>query len=113
MVSDENFKGEMLRGLLRRMPGVDIVRIQDVGLSGSDDPTILGWVAAEDRILLTHDRETMPNFVYDRVRIGLPMPGIFLVDDAMPTGQAIDEVLLAIQCYSKEECKDLVTYFPL
>jgi predicted nuclease of predicted toxin-antitoxin system len=113
LVSDENVKGDILRGLFRRVPELDIVRIQDVGLSGADDPAILAWAAAEERILLTHDRETMPNFVYDRVRIGLPMPGIFLVDDSMPTGQAIDELLLAIQCNSEEECKDLVTYFPL
>ena len=113
LVSDENFKGEILRGMLRRLPGLDIVRVQDVGLSGADDPAILEWAATADRILLTHDRETMPNFVYERVRIGTPMPGVFLVNDAMPTGQAIDELRLAIQCYSEEECKDLVTYFPL
>ena len=29
--------------MLRRSPNLDIVRIQDVGLSGADDPTVLEW----------------------------------------------------------------------
>jgi hypothetical protein len=36
--ADENFNGDIVRGLLRRNPKLDIVRVQDVGLSGADDP---------------------------------------------------------------------------
>jgi hypothetical protein len=28
-------------------------------------------------------------------------------------GQAIDETLLAVECLTLEECKDLVRFFPL
>ena len=63
LVSDENFDGSILRGLYRRRPSLDIVRVQDVGLSAAPDPDILAWAAVENRILLTHDRETMPFFV--------------------------------------------------
>jgi hypothetical protein len=41
------------------------------------------------------------------------MPGVFLVSDSQPIGQAVEELSLAIQCLSAEECKDLVAYFPL
>ena len=34
LAADENFNGDMIRGLLRRSPSLDIVRVQDVGLSG-------------------------------------------------------------------------------
>lgn len=40
-VTDENFNNHILRGLLLRNPEIDIIRIQDVGLSSADDPTIL------------------------------------------------------------------------
>jgi predicted nuclease of predicted toxin-antitoxin system len=113
LVSDENFNGDILRGLFRRVPELDIVRVQDVGLDATPDPDILAWAASEDRILLTHDRETMPNFAYDRVRAGEPMPGVFVVSDLMPIGQAIDEIRLAVDCLLPEECKDLVRFFPL
>jgi len=113
LVSDENFDGAILRGLFRRSPELDIVRVQDVGLSATSDTEILAWAAAEGRILLTHDRDTMPNFAYQRVRAGQAMSGVFLVSDQMPIGQAIDEILLAVECLAPEECKDFVRFFPL
>jgi predicted nuclease of predicted toxin-antitoxin system len=113
LVSDENFNGDILRGLYRRRPDLDVVRVQDVGLSATPDPDVLSWAAVEGRILLTHDRDTMPNFAYDRVRAGQPLPGVFLVSDLMPVGQAIDEILLAVDCLTPAECKDLVRFFPL
>ncbi len=42
-LADENFNNAILRGLLRRKPDIDIVRVQDVGLSGASDPEILAW----------------------------------------------------------------------
>ncbi|HHH42001.1 MAG TPA: hypothetical protein ENK56_08370 [Chloroflexi bacterium] len=43
LAADENFNNNIIRGLLRRKPDLDIVRIQDVGLAGTDDPTVLEW----------------------------------------------------------------------
>ena len=34
LAADENFNNDIVRGLLRRRPALDIVRIQDEGLSG-------------------------------------------------------------------------------
>jgi hypothetical protein len=36
LLSDENFNGAILRGLIRRLPELDLVRVQDVGLIHSD-----------------------------------------------------------------------------
>jgi hypothetical protein len=33
-LADENFDNTIVRGLLRRNPNIDIVRVQDVGLLG-------------------------------------------------------------------------------
>ncbi len=57
---DENFNGDIFRGLLLRHPNLDLLRVQDVGLREVDDPAILAWAADNGRILLTHDRATMP-----------------------------------------------------
>ena len=43
LLADENFNGDIVRGLLLRQPDLDIVRVQDVGLGGADDPDILAW----------------------------------------------------------------------
>jgi predicted nuclease of predicted toxin-antitoxin system len=113
LATDENFDGDILRGLLRRQPDLDVVRVQDVGLTETADEKILAWAAAEERVLLTHDRDTIPNFAYDRVRAGETVPGVFLVSDRMAKGKAIEELFLALQCLAPEECRNLVTYFPM
>jgi hypothetical protein len=113
LVSDENFNADILRGLFRRRSDLDLVRVQDIGLNATPDPDILAWAAAEGRILLTHDRDTMVHFAYERVRAGQTMPGVFLVGALMPLGQAIDEILLAADCLTPEECNNLVKFFPL
>ncbi len=113
LLTDENFDGDILRGMLRRMPDLDVMRVQDIGLSQTPDPIILAWAAANQRILLTHDMKTIPDFANDRVRAGELMPGVFLVNDQMPKGQAIEELLFAIECLDAEAAKDEVRRFPL
>lgn len=48
----ENLDDAITRGLRRRQSTIDIVRVQDTGLSGADDPTILQWAAEQGRVLL-------------------------------------------------------------
>jgi len=79
LLTDENFNGDIVRGLRRRRPLIDLVRVQDVGLSGAQDPPILEWAAHAGRIVLTHDLKTVPRYAYERVRAGLPMPGVCAV----------------------------------
>ena len=67
LAADENFNNDIVRGLLRRNPRLDIVRIQDAGLSGASDEAVLEWAANEGRILLTHDVSTLTRSVYERV----------------------------------------------
>ena len=89
LASDADFNGDVLRGLFQRRPDLNVLRVQDVGLRTADDETILEWAAAGNRILLTHDRATMPNFAYERVRAGRPMPGVFVIRNKPPLGDMI------------------------
>ena len=89
------------------------MRVQDVGFRQIDDPIILDWAATNDRIVLTHDRSTMPDFAYARFSRGEAMPGLFVVSNKMPIGQAIDELLMLATCSEQDEWKGLVLYLPL
>lgn len=113
LLSDENFNGDIVRGLLLRHPDLDLLRVQDIGLEGADDPSILEWAAANNRIVLTHDRATMPDFAYARVVSEQPMPGVSVVDDRISVRQAIDELLLIEICSEQAEWVGLVVYLPL
>jgi hypothetical protein len=111
--ADEDLNNDILRGLLRRKPDVDIVRVQDVGLSGADDPTVLEWAASEGRVLLTHDVSTMTRYAYERVEAGKPMPGIFQVSRGLPMGTVIDDLVLLTEFSLEGEWEGQVRYLPL
>jgi predicted nuclease of predicted toxin-antitoxin system len=74
--ADENFNDDIFRGLLRRQRVLDIVRVQDTGLRGADDPTLLAWAAQQGRIILTHDVTTMKRYAYERVKAASQCPGV-------------------------------------
>lgn len=113
LLSDENFNGDIVRGLLLRLPELDLVRIQDVGLKGKDDFIILSWAAENNRILLTHDRATVPDFAYFRITAGEAMPGVFVLNDRIPVRQAIDELLLMNASSNMDEWESRILYLPL
>jgi hypothetical protein len=111
--ADENLNNDIIRGLLRRKPDVDIVRVQDVGLSGADDPTVLEWAADEGRVLLTHDVSTITRYAYERVEAGKPMPGIFEVSRDIPMRVIIEDLILLTECSLENEWEGQVRYLPL
>ena len=113
LLADENFNGNIVRGLLLRDPNIDLIRVQDVGLAKADDPSILEWAAEHNRIVLTHDRATMPDFAFNRVIAGQQMPGLFVLSDRISIQQLIEELSLIDECSDHEEWSNLVVYLPL
>jgi len=111
--ADENFKTGIVRGLLRRLPGLDIVRIQDVGLLGADDPAVLDWAAREGRIILTHDVSTLVSLAFERVAAGLPMPGVLAARSSAPIGLTIEDLVLLAECSDEGEWEGQVLFLPL
>ena len=113
LAADENFNNNIVRGLFRRKPDVDIVRVQDVGLSGADDSAVLEWAAQQERVLVSHDVSTLSKHAYARVVAGKRMPGVFEVATTLSIGRAIDDLLLIIECSVEAEWEGQVRYLPL
>jgi len=113
LVADENFNNNIVRGLLRQRPDLDVVRVQDVGLRGKEDPVLLEWAAKEGRVLLTHDAATMAYYAYERVREGKPMPGIIEVADDLPIGRVMEDILLLAEYSERGEWEGQIIYLPL
>ena len=111
--ADENFNYNIVRGLLRRKSDLDIIPIQDVGLSGKDDATVLEWTAQENRILLTHDVTTITKYAYERINDGFPMPGVFEIKMNSPLGDIIEDILLLADYSYEDEWDGKIVYLPL
>jgi Domain of unknown function (DUF5615) len=112
-VADENLNYDIVRGVRRRNPVIDIVRVQDIGLPGADDPSVLEWAARDNLVLLTHDVTTMTHYAYERVKAGKPMPGVFEIGRHVPIGIAIEEIVLLAECSLEDEWEGQVRYLPL
>jgi len=113
LLADENLNNDIVRGLLRRSPDLDVVRVQDVGLSGAEDPTVLEWAAQQGRVLLTHDVTTITRNARERVQAGQPMPGVFEVSRSVSVGAAIEDILLLAEYSLDGEWEGQVRYLPL
>jgi len=113
LAADENLNNDIIRGVLRVNPKIDIARLQDAGLRGADDPAVLEWAGAECRVLLTHDVATMTRYAYERVESGLRMPGLFEIGTDLPLARVIQDVLLLAECSIDGEWEGQVRYLPL
>lgn len=112
-LADENLEGAIFRGLLRRKPSIDLVRVQDVGLSNAADTDILDWADEEGRILLTHDRRTMPQYAYQRIAEGKTIAGLIVMKATIQVGQAIEDILLIEAGSESKEWINMVQDLPL
>jgi predicted nuclease of predicted toxin-antitoxin system len=111
LASDADVHGEIIRGLRRRRPEIDLVRAQDALPEGTPDPEVLAWAAAENRILVTNDRNTIVGFAYRRVAAGEPVPGVIATSNEQSIGSAIDDILLIAEYMSEDEIRGQVVVF--
>lgn len=111
-LADENLKRALLQALIRCSNStIDIVRAQQVGLSGVSDPEIIAWAATEGRVILTRDFRTVPKFAYERLMAGLLMAGIIVIDHSSASiGRIVEDILLLAEF--PEECEGQVRYVP-
>jgi hypothetical protein len=113
LLADENFDGNILNGLLRRLPELDIRIVQEIGLAGADDPVLLEYAAHERRIMLTHDVSTMTKYAYERLARGEAMAGVWEVKSKAPIGRVIDDIVILLTCSHEGEWEGQVLYLPL
>lgn len=112
LLADEDFNNDLVRGLLRRVPKTDLVRVQDLGLRGAADDLVLERAASEGRVIVTHVA-TLVARAYERVRAGVAMPGVIAVSQKLPASQVIEDLQLVVECSAPEDWSARVTYLPL
>lgn len=115
-LADMNFNRRIVSGLRRRLYTVDVVTVQDLGLQTTPDPELLMHARVLDRILLTHDVNTMPKHFEDFVASLAPddfSPRVMLLAQTAPIGTAIEELFAIWSCTAHEEWRNRCTYLPL
>ncbi|MCC6362718.1 MAG: DUF5615 family PIN-like protein [Bryobacterales bacterium] len=108
-LADENFNNDILRAVFREKPGLDIVRAQDAGLTGTADEVLLAWAADHNRVL-----PTITAHAYRRaMKGGDPMPSVFEVSRRVTVRSAVEDIILLSECSNPGEWEGQVRYLPL
>jgi hypothetical protein len=111
LASDADVHGDIVRGLRRRLPELDLTRVQDALPHGTPDSQVLTWAATDRRILITNDRNTMIGLAYQRVAAGEPVPGLIVTSNHQSIGLALDDILLLAEYMPEDEIRDQVVIF--
>lgn len=78
---------------MRLEPGIDFQTAHYAGLSGMDDLNVLNLAAQQSRILVTHDRKTMPKH-FEQFILSTTSPGLLVVSQKMPVAQVAEDLFL-------------------
>lgn len=112
LLSDENISSALIREILHAFPEVDLVRVSDVGLRQASDEEVIDWAYREKRILITHDRKTIPDIVRERYLANQPVGGIVLIQAGLSIIEAVEDLGILLHCMSPEEMTNMVQTIP-
>jgi len=112
LLIDENFDHAILRGLKSRLPQLDYVLVRHIGMSGFPDLELLRWAALEERVIVTHDTNTMTADANALLKLGERMAGVVVIPEQLQIGRAISDLEIAVECFSHAELTDQVKYLP-
>ena len=111
-LADADFNHAIVKGCRRQEPAMDFLSANEARLEGVSDPDVLGLAAEQNRILVTHDRQTMPRHFGEFLISGRSSPGVFLVSQYAPIGEVIDVLVLIWAASESEEWKNRIVNVP-
>jgi hypothetical protein len=110
--ADADLNEDIVTGVLRREPQIDFTTATATRLRGLSDLEVLAIAAQDGRVLVSHDRRTMPHAFFQFVQSN-ESPGLFLVSQKTEVLDAIESLLLAWSASDAEEWKNRMIVLPV
>ncbi len=110
--ADENFNEDIVSGVLRRIPEIDFQTSGEANLKSLTDLEVLAAAARDRRVLLTHDRKTMPLHFGRFIETDVS-PGVFIVSQRAGVPEIIEELILIWVASEPEEYTNSIRTLPL
>lgn len=108
-LADADLNQGIVVGCLRR----DFLSANEALLEGVPDPMVLAMAAEQGRILVSHDFQTMPRHFGAFLQTGASSPGVLLVPQYLPIGDAIDELVLIWHASAAEDWQNRILRIPI
>ena len=113
LLIDQDLDQVIIRGLLLRVPNLDVITAYQANLSDASDPELLAWASEQKRIVVTHDRRTMPYHAAERMAEGERISGIIIVSRRLPVSLVIDDLEIIVSCSDMDEWENVLKHLPL
>ena len=110
--ADADLNQKIVTATIRLEPSVDFRTGNAASLSGKDDLEVLEIAAQEGRILVTHDKSTMPDNFAQFVAAH-DSPGVFIVPPGLRLAGVAEELILICEASESDEWVNRITYIPL
>lgn len=108
--ADLNYK--IVLGVRRREPAAEFIDAHQGGMIRISDADVLARAANAQRIVVSHDRKTMPSH-FARFLKFRDSPGLIVVAQHLDVGLAIEELLLIWAVSTAEEWQNKLGFVPL
>jgi hypothetical protein len=110
--ADADLNRKIVAGVRRREPAIDFRSAREGDVIGRPDAEVLSLVAQDGRVLVSHDRQSMPRH-FARFMGTRASPGLIIISQRLDIGQAIEEVLLIWAATEAEEWQNAIVFLPL
>jgi hypothetical protein len=110
--ADADCNQNIVRAVRRRVPTIDFQTAHEAGLHGLDDQAVLAQAAREGRILVSHDRRTMPRH-FAAFTATSTSAGVILISQQLPVPQAVEDLILIWEASEAEEWVNCLASLPL
>ena len=102
----------IVHAVLRQEPEIDFQTALQADLEGLDDLAVLRLASEQSRVLVSHDKKTMP-YHFAAFLEESTSAGVVLVPQSYPTAQAAADLVLIWTASEAEEWKNRIGYLPL
>jgi hypothetical protein len=109
--ADADLRQAIVTGAIRRQPHLDFQSANEAGLEGIKDPEVLTLAARDGRVLVTHDRKTMPT-EFGQFIISHTSSGVLILSQNLPISEAINAIILVWEASTSEEWINQIMTFP-
>lgn len=105
--ADADLNDDIIKAIKRRAPEIDFQNANDAGLEGLEDAVVLALSAIENRVLVTHDRRTMPTH-FAAFILEHDCPGVIVVSKKTPIQIVVDELVLIWGAANSDEFRNRI-----
>jgi Domain of unknown function (DUF5615) len=109
--ADADLRQSIVTGTLRRQPKLNFRSANGAELEGIKDSDVLVLAAQDGRVLVTHDRKTMPT-EFGQFIAAQMSSGVLILSQNLSISEAIDAIILIWEASTAEEWINQIMTFP-